>query len=348
MRALAIALIAISTAWGQTQLSEVVVDVEEQGQKLIDVLRKLQQDHGLNYAVAHTTLEEAGLVSVSLKQVPLDVALESILSACNLNLEIRGTVLVILPRGVEPQPQRLPSVSHGVPEQGPPTRSYPDAPPTSPDDPPLSEAIGTTQEIDLEDKRLRVRVDGVSRDFFLPSGSAMLAERLKGSIMRLKPGEPIHLLYEAHGTRPVIKALIGGAYAGEETRRQAQARSGRTHPEPRTDENVVGSPSEETRAASPRSTARNRTTASEGDAETVETPLVGKFVGIGGGVIKVKRVDGEIISCLLPTEREKRDRCEAAFTGLEQGERVILVCYESEGRRMIRDFIVSAAKTKQD
>ncbi|MCA8924076.1 MAG: STN domain-containing protein [Planctomycetes bacterium] len=341
MRALVIALLAISTAWGQSQLSEVVVDVEEQGQKLIDVLRKLQQEHGLNYAVSHATLEEAGLVSVSLKQVPLDVALESILSACDLNLEIRGTVLVILPRGVKPA-ERLPSVPTGLPKEAPPTRSYPDAPPTSPDDPPLSEAIGVTQEIDLEDKRLRIRVDGVARDFFLPAGNALLTERLKGSIMRLKPGEPIHVLYEPDGTRPVIRALIGGAYAGEETRRQAQQRP--TRPvKPRKDENVVGSPSAETRAATPRSTGRNRTTAPEGGAETIEAPIVGTFVGVGGGVVKIKRADGEVFSCLMPADdADAREKCEAAFRDLEPGVRVILVCHELEGRRVIRDYIVGA------
>ncbi|MEZ6185140.1 MAG: STN domain-containing protein [Planctomycetota bacterium] len=349
MRVSAAALLtalALTPVWAQAQqLSEVVVDVDEQEQKLIDVLRRLQQDHGLNYAVAHSTLEDAGLVSVSLKQVPLDVALESILAACNLNLEIRGTVLVILPRGVEPE-HRLPVVSHGLPQERPPTENYPDAPADTADsERALSEAIGTTLEVDGEDGRLRIRVDGVSRDFFLPKGDALLSQRLKGSILRLKPGEPIHLLYEADGKRPVIRALIGGAYAGEETRRQAQARPERPT-KPRADSNVVGSPSAETRAATPRSTATKRTTAPEGDAELIEAPVVGKLVSVGDGAVKIKRADGEVLTCLMPSAPEEREKCEAAFEGVKPGSQVILVCFESGDQRQIKDYIVGAGNKK--
>ena len=81
---LSLALLTVPTAiWASpSQLSEIQVDVVEEAQPLRDVLERLGNEHDLNYVVNEQVLDEAGLVTVRLRGVPLDTALESICSAC--------------------------------------------------------------------------------------------------------------------------------------------------------------------------------------------------------------------------------------------------------------------------
>ena len=111
---LSLALCCAPALWASpNQLSEIQVDVVEEAQPLRDVLDRLGQTHDLNYVVNEELLDQAGLVTVRLRGVPLDVALESICSACGLSLEIRGTVLVVLPKHQRQGPL-LPEVTEGL------------------------------------------------------------------------------------------------------------------------------------------------------------------------------------------------------------------------------------------
>lgn len=130
-------------------LSQVLVDVSEDAQPVRDVLRRLEQRHGLNYVVSEQVLARAGTVTVRLKQVPLDIALEAICSAAGLACEVRGPVITILPKAPGTGPA-LPVVEEGLlPDSDPPRDLTTDAgppPSISPDD---MTAVGKLEEVDL-------------------------------------------------------------------------------------------------------------------------------------------------------------------------------------------------------
>src|SRR5687768_7667755 len=77
-------------------LADVKVDVIEDAQPVRDVLRRLEERHGLNYVVSEQVLARAGTVTVRLRGIPLDVALEAICSAAGLSCELRGPLVVIV------------------------------------------------------------------------------------------------------------------------------------------------------------------------------------------------------------------------------------------------------------
>lgn len=241
---------AIPALAAPNQLSEVIVTVEEDDQPLVDVLRRLERAHGLNYVVAQDVLRQAGTVTVHLKQVPLDVALDSICAACGLSLEIRGPVLIIVPRAGVPggasgaAPAPLPRVDEGVPSpalveqarerqrtqpQAPPQAGAPAAPERV-DEPDLAQAVGTLLEIDRTERRLVLRVDGLKRDFYLPEREdptlpGLQIARLDQALESLKPGTRIAILYRRDAIRPVVTDLVGGAFSGTaEARQQELAR----------------------------------------------------------------------------------------------------------------------------
>lgn len=259
-----------------SQLSEVVVTVEEDEQPLMDVLRRLEQAHGLNYVISQEVVRRGGTVTVHLKQVPLDVALESICAACGLSLEIRGPVLVILPRpGAAPEAGVVPRVESGVSrpalveqaEQarlqaerdraaGAPAQPGPGvAPPAPPpavrrEEPDLAQTVGTLLEIDRPERRLVLRVDGLKRDFFLPDREdpdmpGLQINRLEQSLDTLKPGTRIAILYRRDAIHPVVTDLVGGAFSGTSEARQQELARQRRARERRAaaDAAAIGSPS---------------------------------------------------------------------------------------------------------
>lgn len=253
-----------------SQLSEVVVTVEEDEQPLMDVLRRLEQAHGLNYVISQEVVRRGGTVTVHLKQVPLDVALESICAACGLSLEIRGPVLVILPRPGTETPV-VPRVESGVSrpalveqaEQAERERAAreparPQAPGVAPpapapvvqrEEPDLAQTVGTLLEIDRPERRLVLRVDGLKRDFFLPDREdpdlpGLQINRLEQSLDTLKPGTRIAILYRRDAIRPVVTDLVGGAFSGTSEARQQELARQRRARERRAaaDAAAVGSP----------------------------------------------------------------------------------------------------------
>jgi hypothetical protein len=341
-------LAAAPAAAAPNPLSEIQVDVIEDAQPLRDVLQRLERKHSLNYVVNEKVLEQAGTVTVRLRNVPLDVALESICSACGLSLEIRGTVLVVLPKH-ERQGPRLPHVEEGltrrrdegpnddsfVPrERGPAPAMRPRAEPGEV----LSRAVGTLEAIDREEGRLTLTVDGARRNFYLPNedeDTSGRAERLRGSIHTLKPGSRIALQYRRHPTRPVVTDLVGGAYAG--TRRDAPVRR---DPRDRTARGGDG--------VTPAGGASIPDTPDEDEAtgEVLEAQgiLFGTFAGFEGEVVKIKRADGAVIDCYLPSEddAERRDRVKTAVEDLDDGKRIGVTYEDRDGKVTIQDTITQA------
>lgn len=364
------------------QLSEVVVTVDEDAQPLVDVLRRLERKHGLNYVVSQEALQGAGTVTVHLKDVPLDVALESICSACGLALEIRGPVLVIVPKGAAGVGV-VPRLDTGVPppalverEQARQRGSKPDA-----EEPDLSQADGKLLLVDRAERRLVLQVDGVKRDFYLPSQDdplipGMQVAALEQALGTLRPGARIVILYRRDPTRPVVTSLVGGAYTGtqEARERERRARERRTkQAEGKGDAAAVGTPAtgpapvlETTEPAAPAepppvpgevkvapaNPAAGRDAAPEigakGGAPTVEEGIVGgKFVSLEGEVITVERAsDGKPVTCLLPREDaskgDRRQRVQETLAGLAKGATLYLTYEEVEGQRYVTNTITES------
>ena len=335
-----LACAALGALAAPNQLSEVVVTVEEDAQPLVDVLRRLERRHGLNYVISQEALQTAGTVTVHLKDVPLDVALESICSACGLTLEIRGPVLVIVPKGAAGAAV-VPRLDTGVPppalverEQARQRGVKSDA-----EEPDLSQADGKLLLVDRADRRLVLQVDGVKRDFYLPSQDdpqlpGMQVAALEQALGTLRPGTRIVILYRRDPTRPVVTSLVGGAYTGtqEARERERRARERRARQaEAKGEAAAVGTPATgpapvletaepaahaaaeapppagEVKVA-PANPAAGRDAAPEmgarNGAPTVEEGIVGgKFVSLEGEVITLERAsDGKPVTCLLPRD----------------------------------------------
>lgn len=333
------------------QLREVVVDVQAEGEPVRDVLRRLEREHGLNYVVSEAALAEAGAVTVRFKQVPLDFALEAICSAAGLSMEVRGPILVILPKPADARP-RLPEVDEGILPPGAAAKRFvperPPAPAAGPAEPrratgstgaparsPASRssegqgdamAVGDVLEVDLPNRRLQLRVDGLKRDFYLPPaeevGPQNQTARLARALATLEQGNRVALLYrnEAPG-RAEITNLIGGGKVTEPEAafqpRRPVARRGGERPPPA--------------PASAR-------TAPEAE-QLPEGVLAGRFAGREGEEVKVVRGDGEVVTCLLPSaeDAERREKVIEVVDGLAKDARVFLTYEVIDGKLWIRD-----------
>jgi hypothetical protein len=338
-------LLLVTTASSAAPLSDVRVDVIEDA-PLEDVLRRLQERHGLDYVVSDTLLAEADNVRVRLTDVPLDVALRAICAACGLDLEIYDTVLVILPRGLQPrseQPQRPPAlpVVPARPNQDRPSRRSP-AQPLEED---LLQALGDVVEVDLENARLRLSEAGLLRDFYVPGpeedGAGRRSSRLRTALTRLTEGNRVALQYRQEGTRAVIWDLVGGTRVQEPLhplmrqprRAQSDQEAPDTPPAPAPGADPLpgpqptegGEPSPAGQPVLPEGTVRGRLTAVDGDR-----------VDITDG-------DGNVISCYVPspdpTRPERRARTQRSIQDLEVGANLILVYEAEDGRRIITGLI---------
>lgn len=328
-------------------LSQVSVDVLEDDQPVRDVLRRLEERHGLNYVVSEQVLARAGTVTVRLKQVPLDIALEAICSAAGLACEVRGPVITILPKAPGTGPA-LPRVDEGlVPDSSPPRDLTTDAgppPPLAPDD---LTAVGRLEEVDLDNRRMQLRIDGTKIDFYLPAsgtGDAFQAMRLESAISTLKPGARVALLYRRDGNRSVVTALIGG------TRPPRTARARPAKPEPAPAEKPVEQARTDLRQADAGGpTAPEVPAADEANAVGVPMPegtLIGRLVGREGDVVRVRRGDGEVIALEVPpaaTDSERHDRVLAAIDAMEP-EGQIVVVYETVGDKKVIVGTITATR----
>jgi hypothetical protein len=341
LSALFAALATTAVAAPDTPLSGTLVDVVEDAAPVRDVLRRLEAKHGLNYVVTEETLTAAGTVTVHLRQVPLDDALEAICAACNLNLQIRGRILIMLPR----EKPLLPRVEEGLLPEGS-KRSRPldppaDPPPAklpTPDRPPApprvddasSMTVGTVLEVDMKNGRLRIDADGLKRDLYLPNaeeaeGRELQAGKLRRALTRLRKGDRVALLYRrtGDGARPLLTDLIGGqAVRNPVTIAEAQAaRTGRRRPR-RTPREQPPRKARNPPAKKPQPAAPAK--AKPPAPHVPEGVLAGRFVGREGDVVKIRRADGEVIECQLPAEGAEREKVVAVIDELPEGAKVFM------------------------
>lgn len=345
------------------ELSKVKVDVVEESQPIKDVLERLQQRHGLNYVVSERVLVQAGVVTVKLKQVPLDAALEAICSACDLSLEFRGPILVILPKqsrslprvreGLRPrESRRAPARRNGsaLPSRRPEKKSKAfvapvDPPSTRRSAPPVgveSMAIGEVIEVDMPNRRLQLKSEGVKRDFYLPAHGGpdpkLQGARLGQAVSGLKAGYRVALLYRYEDDRPTITNLVGGSRLGSSTdvykHRRPRRKAGPRRRKP---------------SKRPVVTAKKDPRLAPESKAVPEGVLVGKFVKRVGEVVQVRRADGKVIDCHLPPKGdERREKALKVFGNLEAGAKVFLITeVDKQGRVLVRDPGIAEVKKKR-
>lgn len=333
-------------------LAEVKVDVLEDNQPVRDVLRRLEERHGLNYVVSEQVLSRAGTVTVRLRGVPLDLALEAICSAAGLSCELRGPLVVIVPKEPGARPA-LPNVEHGVvpdsrPAPNDPTSDVP-PPPARAEDP--LQAMGKLEEIDLENRRVQLRIDGVKRDFYLPtSGVGLQVSNLESAVGSLKPGSRVAFLYKRDESgRSVITDLIGGT---------RPPRGARTRP--------AGAPRDEAADIAPIETQQQTRRLRPAQTDQPDVPLgpevpapaeasnlplpegalAGKLVGREGEIVRILRGDGEVFELHVPPADDsgRRERVMAAIDTLRADDQLLVTYEDKDGVRYIKDTITGRAR----
>lgn len=343
-------------------LSETMVDVSADREPVRDVLRRLEGQHGLNYVVSEEVLAGAGSVTVRLKQVALEDALQAICAACGLSLEVRGRILVILPRETRRllPPVRKDGGSSLVPKKGEAPSSAEAPRPAQPRRPlraansgkrELARAVGTVLEVDRKNRLLRVDVDGLKRDFyFMPPEGAGVAQtaRLEGAMARLAKGHRVALEYCREGTRSLVVSLVGGDEVRD--RRLAVARK------PARAKGSGGVTSEDDKTAAPEqapATPKNRSriegpsnpnTAPEG-VNIPDGVLAGRFVSYSTDEVSVRRADGEVISVALPKDADRRAKVLAVVETLDEGVKVYFIYGEEDGKKVIKDTGITEVKS---
>lgn len=341
--ALTVALLG-APAFAQDRQTRVTVQADQEGVR--DVLRRLEREHGLNYVVSEEVLARAGTVTCSLRDVPLEDALQAICAAAGLSITFRGSIGVILPV-TERAP--LPSVPEGVlgerdtfvprraapaPARQPERQSAPPvreaAPPPRPanlDDSAM--AIGSVVEVDLPNHRLQLMVDGAKRDFYLPDvegGDPKLqAARLGQALTNLKAGYRVALLYRVEDGQSVLTDLIGGSQSsGREKRAGAKA--------PKI-----------TRRTAPAAPPTDRTAPES--TLLPEGVLAGRFVSRDGDAVQVRKSDDSVVTCYVPPEGEdRRAKVLAVVEGLTPEARVYLTYERVDGRLVIKDSGITESK----
>lgn len=332
-----LAAAAFSPARAAPDPAPVTVDVVAEAEPMRDVLRRLQQEHGLNYVVSEDALAVAKKVTVHLEGVPLSDAVQAICAAVGLAIEVQGPILVIVPREFT---RRLPEVREGLPdaqEQG--SRPQVAKQPTGRPLPPVRRpgprpanlpvelmATGDVLEVDLPNRRLQLGAGGVKRDFYLPgeheADPYQRSARLGQALMTLAPGSRVALLYRREGDRSVITNLIGGDRVGSDTAAYAPRPA---HPQ-------------RDAARRPPPAPRGTRTAPEA-TQMPDGVLVGRYAGRDGELIKVRLPNDEIQVCSLPPaeDAERRKKVLAVIEKLEDGARVLFRYEVVDGQRRLLD-----------
>ncbi|MBX3469219.1 MAG: hypothetical protein KF878_20285 [Planctomycetes bacterium] len=329
-------------------LSDLIVDVAEDAQPVRDVLRRLEQRHGLNYVVSEELLARAGTVTVRLKQVPLDVALESICSAAGLACEVRGPVIVIVPKDPG-APAPLPRVREGVlPERRPPDDPTSDLPPPRANQDDLT-AIGKLEEVDLDERRLQLRIDGTKVDFYLPrqgqgADDALSVLRLQQAVSGLKPGARVALLYRRDAGRSVVTALIGGTRPPPARPTSPRPAAAPREDGPRDLRRADAPPPAPVPAPPPVAKAPVDAPPEAEEVPMPEGTLAGRFVGREGEVVRVRRGDGVVVVLTLPPaeQADRRERVLAAVDALEPDGQIFLIYEVVDGAKVIAGTITQS------
>lgn len=353
-------------------LSEVIVDVLEEGAPIRDVLRRLEERHGLNWLAADDALDRAGLVTVRLRRVPLDVALEAICAACGLSIEPRGSILIIRARP-DGAPPPLPRVEEGLAprDDGRPRLPAPDAP-TGGDRIELEDlqASGRLVELDLDAKRVQLSIEGTRVDFVVRAipGQQLQVTRLGSALHTLRKGSRVALLYRRDGDDNVITGIVGrtdphygrrpervttpppaGMPRGEGEADVAAPSSLTPTPLARTDE----APEEEAPPLQP--APRPLTPKPRPQVLVPDGALAGTFVGRTGEVVQVRLATAQVVELRLPPEAapdadaaktamaERRAKVLAAIDQLRADDKIALTYEElADGTRVITNTITQS------
>jgi len=336
----------------QKALSEITVDVEAEGRPVLEVLRKLERDHDLNYVVSDRVLERAGLVNVHLRQVSLEDALHAISAGCGLRLQIRGRIVILLPeatRAAVPAPVRGRRPVERRPEPEAPTRrarpkdfsSRPSAPERNKN---LARAVGEVLSVDVKTGHLQLDSDGLKVDFYAPTakeiGDASRAARMRSTLARLQVGHKVALEYRRLKSRLIIESLVGGTKVRDNAlamiRRKGDPNEGeKSEPAPRRGKKRRG-------VTAP----RNPLQAPESTTAIPDGVLTGTFVDFAGDQARVKRGDGEIVNAYVPSDDpDLRAKIVTVLERLKPGARVFFMYEGVEGKMVLKSTGITEVKS---
>ena len=339
-------------------LSEITVDVEAEGRPVLEVLRKLERDHDLNYVVSDRVLERAGLVNVHLRRVSLEDALHAISAGCGLRLQIRGRIVILLPestRAAVPAPVRgrRPLERRPEPDEAP---TRPEARrPARPDDfssrpapdrsKNLARAVGEVLSVDVKTGHLQLDSDGLKVDFFAPTakeiGDPSRAARMRSTLSRLQVGHKVALEYRRLKDRLIIESLVGGTKVRDNAlamiRRKRDSNEegeGKSEPAPRRGKKRRG-------VTAP----RNPLQAPESTTAIPDGVLTGTFVGFADDQARVKRGDGEIVSAYVPSgDPDLRAKIVTVLERLKPGARVFFMYEGIKGKMVLKSTGITEVK----
>lgn len=329
-------------------LSEVRVDVVAEKRPVQEVLRQLEREHGLNYVVSQQVLEQAGLVNVHLRDVPLEDALHAICAACGLKLQIRGRILILLPQ-VEERSVPAPVLR---PEREEPQTRRP-AVPARPDDfgaarprarsrqQEFARAVGEVVKIDLKKQLLFLDADGLKLEFCAPSaeeaGDPAQAARMRATLGRLEVGHKVALEYRVVKGRYLIENLVGGTKVRDNQLALLRPKEGTgARPSPAEPEAEEAKPMPPRRPATGVTGPRNPNQAPEATGVIQDGVLAGKFLSYADEQAKVERGDGEVITVHLPTDPDLRAKILLVLEGLEAGAKVYFMYEGHEGKLVLK------------
>ena len=349
---LGVLLGAPASAAPEQDLSAIRVDVLADKRPVEEVLRQLERDHGLNYVVSQQVLEQAGLVNVHLRDVPLEDALHAICAACGLKLQIRGRILILLPQSVEarqPAPVRRPER-----EEPPSRRPQIEVEPASPSEfsarprprtraAEFARAVGEVTRVDLDKQVLYLDADGLKLEFHAPSaedtGDPAQAARMRGTLGRLEVGHKVALEYRVVKGRYLIENLVGGTKVRDNQLallRQKEGTGSRSIPEGSEPDSKQPEPAPARRPPTGVSGPRNPNQAPEGAGAIPDGVLVGNFLSFEADQAKVERGDGEVVTVELPADSEQRAKIVKVLEGLEVGAKVYFIYEGREGKLVLK------------
>ncbi|HZU98959.1 MAG TPA: hypothetical protein VFF73_19785 [Planctomycetota bacterium] len=212
---------------------QATVTIEAEHEPLLNVIKKICAAQGIGFVANDAALERAGKISLNLRDVPVEQALDVICDAYSLDAHVRNKILVVRPRpegsapsAVVEQPKSrrfLPEESRPEPTPTPRVEKQPEVPGL--DSAPVMSAsvhvtqttgggrliVGTVVEV-LKDGVKVKEASGDPRDFFVPQGDdeGARSSRMALALKRLKAGDRIALEYRVIEGKQFLTNLVGG------------------------------------------------------------------------------------------------------------------------------------------
>ncbi len=222
------------------------VSIEADHEPLLAVIKRICASQGLNFVANDAALEKAGKISLSLRDVPLETALEVICEAYSLEARVRNRILMVRPRGdAAAAPTEPAKKSRYLPEEkredapradkpgvapspvAPRVEQNPGPQPAKGEAAPISTVVihsassgattggghmvvGAVVEVAKDSVKVK-ESSGDPREFCIaPDEDGSRSSRLVTALRRLKPGDRIALEYRVVEGRAFITNLVGG------------------------------------------------------------------------------------------------------------------------------------------